>query len=194
MSKKSNRIIDPARLSKSCLARNPGLLDAIKNGASIQVVTQERSKNAPGGFSSLVSTISGPNTPEKPPKVKAGPQMTQTEREFKAMLERENPGCRVLFSRYSFLLSTDCRYVPDFAVVHPVEWLQRESGASVPFCSLELHEVKGAHLFRGATKSMTTATLVKPKLAAELFPWHRWFRATKSKDGTWSREEYRAAQ
>lgn len=114
------------------------------------------------------------------PKVKQQRGKTRTELEFEAMLRRENPGADILFERYTFKLANDCRYTPDFAVV----WV----------CGrIDFYEVKGAFLFKGATASATRASLTKPKLAAQLFPWHHWFRAQKAKDGTWSLEEFTAA-
>lgn len=184
MSKKSNRTVNVSKLSKSCQALNPGLQQALDGGARLTVRLEEAVQADPG--SPVAKTT---------PKVKAGPQMTQTEREFKAMLEQEFPEATVLFERYTFLLSTDCRYSPDFAVVWEAE--EKYDPDTISFTKwvrIQFYEVKAQHLFKGATKSMTAATLVKPKLAAELFPWHRWFRATKAKDGSWSREEYRAAQ
>lgn len=110
---------------------------------------------------------------EKKPRSK-----TRTEAEFEAILRRENPGATILFERYTLKLGNDLRYVPDFAVIDAT--------------GISFWEVKGAYLFRGATKSATHTSLTKPKLAAELFPWHRFYRATKGKDGQWTRELYRA--
>jgi hypothetical protein len=110
-------------------------------------------------------------------------KMTRTEAQYEAMLRRENPDAQIQFERYTLKLANDCRYTPDFAVIrkaqHADVWM------------IEFHEVKGAFLFGGATKSATASSLTKPKLAAELFPWHRFFRATKDKEGNWTREEFK---
>lgn len=111
---------------------------------------------------------------EKKPRTK-----TRTEAEFEAILRRENPSATILFERYTLKLGNDVRYTPDLAIIH--------ADGTIFF-----FEVKGAYLFRGATKSATASSLTKPKLAAEMFPWHRFYRATKAKDGQWTRERYRA--
>lgn len=111
----------------------------------------------------------------KKPKI-----MTRTELEYAAILCRENPACKIIYERYTLKLSNDCRYTPDFAVIHPDK-------------SVDFHEVKGAFLFSGARKSSTASSLTKPKLAAENFPQHRFFVAQKDKPGNWTREEFRSA-
>lgn len=128
------------------------------------------------------------STAETPPKARTPKNKTRTEKEFEAMLKRENPGCPVLFERYTFKLADDCRYTPDFCVVHcqPYDIKSPEH----PWTWLDFWEVKGAHLYKGASASATRTSLTKPKLAAELFPWHAFSVAQKDKLGEWTRKRY----
>lgn len=166
MKKSAARTISISKLSPGVLALNPQLAALASANPKLPVRP--------------VVAFSGQKGPEIAEKTKQPKIPTGTEREYEAMLRREHPDCRVLFERYTLKLSNDCRYVPDFAVVHP-------DGR------VDFHEVKGAFLFGGATKSSTHTSLTKPKLAAENFPQHNFCRATKDKLKNWTREHYKPA-
>lgn len=124
------------------------------------------------------ATASAPEAktgPEIPEKRKSEPKKTGTEIEFEAMLRRQYPESNIRFEAYTLKLADGLRYTPDFAVEHP-------DG------SIDFYEVKGAFLFRGATQSMTRATLTKPRTAAMLFP-QRFHIAIKDRSGEWSIEK-----
>lgn len=123
--------------------------------------------------------VCAPNRGQIAEKAKGQLKKTRTEAEYEAMLKREFPSAKILFQRYTLRLANDLRYTPDFAVVY-----DRIDGSLL----VEFHEVKGAFLFGGAAKKTTELSLTKPKCAAELFPWHNFYVAQKSKDGQWTRE------
>lgn len=129
---------------------------------------------------SATATLRAGATKDRQPR-----QMTRTEREFEAMLRFEFPASAIHWEWYRLRLGGSCWYTPDFAVVANSVGTNERPPHSVMF-----FEVKGAYLFKGATKSATASSLTKPKSAATLYPQHRFFVAQKNKDGTWSREEY----
>lgn len=130
-----------------------------------------------GGALPAGRAASGPEAEKGPsePKQAPEPKKTGAEKEFEMILRREYPDCEIKFEAYTLVLAPGLRYTPDFAVEHP-------DG------KLSFFEVKGAFLFKGATKSMTRATLTKPRTAAMLFP-HRFHIAIRSRSGEWSREK-----
>jgi hypothetical protein len=112
----------------------------------------------------------GGDMPGKPPKAKKPREPNKTEREFGLILQKRFPDCEVTWEKYTFLLAPGCRYTPDWCVTN-------RHGILMFF------EVKGAFLFKGAHASALTATLTKPKVAAEMFR-HRFVIAQKI-DGAW---------
>ena len=86
---------------------------------------------------------------------------TGAEAEYELILKAQNPGCDVLFHKYTFKLANDLRYTPDLAVAHP--------DGLVTF-----YEVKGGYIHDRA--------MHKPKVTAETFR-HRFFVAQKLNDG-----------
>jgi hypothetical protein len=117
-----------------------------------------------------VSAPKGGNTPEKPPTGKKPREMNKTEREFYLILRMRFPQSNINYEPIMFRLAHGCNYRPDFHVEHPC-------GAQ------EFYETKAEFLFKGAHKSSTTATLTKPKVAAELYRFR--FHIAQKIDGQW---------
>ena len=95
-------------------------------------------------------------------QVKSRKIKTQAEAEYELILKAEYHDAQILFQAYTLKLAPDTRYTPDFAVVF-------ENGR------VDFHEVKGAFVFAKA--------LNKPKVAAAMFPQHKFFLAQKSQAG-----------
>lgn len=154
------------------LEKNPGLsIDSMSPARPGGKVWDALEKLKPGQdaemFPETVKAI--------PVKQKKTKEPNKTEREFGAYLRHENPECDVLFEAYTLKLGDDCRYTPDWALVSKFDG------------SINFYEVKGAFLFKGATKSATDSSLTKPKTAASMFR-HTFHIARKAKDGSWSIE------
>lgn len=88
---------------------------------------------------------------------------TRTEAEFELILKSEHPSAVILFEAYTLKLAPDTRYTPDYAVVEDNR--------------VSFYEVKGRYVYEKA--------LNKPKIAAAMFPQHKFFLAMKSDNG-WS--------
>lgn len=96
---------------------------------------------------------------------KKRPSKTKAEAEYELILKAEHPEARILFQAYTLKLAFDCRYTPDFSVVHP-------DGR------VDMHESKGNYIYEKA--------LNKPRIAARMFPQHKFFLAQKSKEHGWT--------
>lgn len=114
----------------------------------------------------------GPKTdfkPEKTSKPRRATEMNATERELLAMLKEKFPGARaILWEAYTLKLAHRTTYSPDFAVIHGSGGLGRHG-------EIEFWECKGSYIFDKA--------LTKPKIAAEMFPQHKFTLAQKTKMG-----------
>ena len=96
--------------------------------------------------------------------------MNKTEQAYADQLEQLRQIGRIawwLFEAVTLKLGDDCRYTPDFLVVHTDR-------------TLELVEVKG--FWRDDAK-------VKIRVAAERFPWFR-FTAVRRAHGAWQAEHF----
>jgi hypothetical protein len=100
------------------------------------------------------------------PKIPRSQKMTRGESEYELILRARFPDAKVLFQAYTLRLADDCRYTPDFAVVHHFPY------------QVDFYEVKGRNTPVSPSKS-----LVKPRVAAEHFPQHRFFVAQKLEHG-----------
>lgn len=74
------------------------------------------------------------------------------------------------FERLTLKIADDCRYTPDYFVVTPT--------------GMELHEVKGPQAWEDS--------IIKLKVAADMFPWFR-FSLQKRVKGEWISKEIRTA-
>lgn len=90
---------------------------------------------------------------------------TRAESEYELILRLAHPDSKVLYGAYTLKLAPDTRYTPDLAVVHP-DW---------EHAPLDFYEIKGRYIFAKA--------LNKPKIAAAMFPHHRFFLASKTVNG-----------
>lgn len=105
---------------------------------------------------------------------KRGRKKTQAESEYELILRLAHPDSKVLYEAYTLKLAPDTRYTPDLAVVEP--YIQVITGNTGP-SRIDFYEVKGRYIFAKA--------LNKPKIAAAMFPHHRFFLASKTANG-WS--------
>lgn len=105
--------------------------------------------------------------------VKVRRKKTQAESEYELILRLAHPDSKVLYEAYTLKLAPDTRYTPDLAVVTAV----REEWDGVRSMQIDFYEVKGRYIFAKA--------LNKPKIAAAMFPHHRFFLASRTTNG-WS--------
>jgi hypothetical protein len=97
---------------------------------------------------------------------RASKAINQTEREYELILKREYGQKSVYYERYTLRLAPDLRYTPDLVVI----------GRRF---ALDFYEIKNRrHIF--------DRSLHKPKLAAQLYPWHRFFIAIRELSGQWT--------
>lgn len=165
--KGSHRTIDASKLTPTILKLNPGIQEELNRPIA-----------APVEPATAFLPEKWPVVAEKPIRDK---KRSQAEWEYEAMLKREYPEAEILYERYTFTLANKLKYTPDYAVV----WRWKDNGQD--YSEVELHEVKGKYLFRGATASATRSSLTKPRTAAQMFPWHKFYIAQKI-DGSWTRE------
>lgn len=116
----------------------------------------------------------GPPCPPKPEKASEGTkkprratEMNRTEAEYGLMLKAQFPGAVIHWEAYVLRLANRCTYCPDFSVFHEGK--------------LSFWEVKGSFVFPKA--------LVKPRIAAVMFPHHKFTLAQKTKQG-WKITEF----
>lgn len=141
----------------------------------LSIAEVQASKSASADFRALNPQIYGPTASHSATPAPLKPQArglipfkgckaekkTGAEAEYELILKAQNPGCDVLFHKYTLKLANDLRYTPDLAVAHP--------DGLVTF-----YEVKGGYIHDRA--------MHKPKMAAEMFR-HRFFVAQKLSDG-----------
>lgn len=119
-------------------------------------------------------SCAGKETPARPgvemgkiqPKQAAKPmrakEPNKIEREYELMLKAQFPAAVIRWEAYTLRMANRATYTADYSVLHP-------NGI------LEFHEVKGAFVFAKG--------LVKPRIAAAMFPLHKFTLAQKKKDG-----------
>jgi len=166
-----------AKKLRARLDQTPGVSLAVKKAnphlfpelAAMSELPAERlAKATTRQASSPASTPQSPkSTKDSGKKPHRAKEPNRTEREFEAQLRTEFPKATIRWEAYRLKLAPLATYEPDYSVAH-------ENG------TVEFFEVKGPYVFPKA--------LAKLRVAAVMFPQHKFTLAQKKKIG-WERTE-----